>query len=101
MKKIFILILISVGFVSCTDNEMARKYGGSETIKLPIGKKLVNITWKEDHLWLLTTDMKPGDSSQTYQFKEKSSWGIVEGTITIVETVDNQLKKDNLMIFEE
>jgi hypothetical protein len=85
MKKLLILI-ISFWFVSCSGNEMARKYGGSETIELPVGEKLVNITWKEEHLWILTTDMKPTDSAQVYNFKEKSSWGVVEGTVTIVET---------------
>lgn len=72
--------------VSCTDNEMARRYGGSEVINLPIGEKLVNVTWKEDNLWLLTSDMNPEDSAHTYNFREKSNLGIMEGEITIIET---------------
>ena len=86
MKKLLNLILITSVFVSCTDNRMARVYGGSETINLPVGEKLLNITWKEDEMWLLTTDMKPADSAQVYEFKEKSSWGLLEGTVTIIET---------------
>lgn len=100
MKKLVIYLLISVGMASCTDNKIARKYGGSETINLPVGKKLVNITWKEEQLWLLTTDMKQGDTPQTYQFKEKSSWGILEGTVTIVETSGQPIQTGNVMIFE-
>lgn len=86
MKKLFIYLIISFGLVSCTDNKMARKYGGSETINLPIGEKLVNITWKEDDLWLLTSNMNPEDSAHIYNFQEKSNWGLMEGKITIVET---------------
>lgn len=78
--------MVVIGFTSCTQNEIARNYGGSETIKLPVGEKLVNITWKEEHLWVLTTDMKSDDSAHIYNFKEKSSWGVMEGNITIVET---------------
>jgi hypothetical protein len=85
MKKIVIYIMVVIGFTSCTQNEIARNYGGSETIKLPVGEKLVNITWKEEHLWVLTTDMKSDDSAHIYNFKEKSSWGVMEGNITIVE----------------
>lgn len=103
MKKIFILITV-LFLVSCTDNEMARKYGGSETIHLPEGKKLVNITWKEEHLWILTTNLTPNDTPQTYQFKETSSWGLLEGTITIIEkgleNTKNQEVNKNILIFE-
>jgi hypothetical protein len=55
MKKIIICLMVLVGFTSCTNNVMTRNYGGSETINLPVGDKLVNITWKENELWLLTT----------------------------------------------
>ncbi len=86
MKKLIVCLIILMGLTSCTDNNMARNYGGSETINLPIGDKLVNITWKEDHLWILTTEMKSEDSANIYNFQEKSNWGLMEGKITIVET---------------
>jgi len=63
---------------------MARQFGGSETIELKPGERLVNLTWKETNLWILTKQdtTKP----TTYSFKEKSSFGIAEGQVTIIET---------------
>lgn len=65
-------------------NEIARNFGGNETVKLEKGERLVNITWKESDLWILTkvdTLAKPA----TYTFKEKSNAGILNGSVTIVE----------------
>lgn len=86
MKKT-ILSIITVGFlmVSCTQNERVKSWGGEGTINLPKGRKLVNATWKGDHIWYLTRQMKSDDVAETYQFQEESSWGVVEGTFNIVE----------------
>ena len=64
---------------------MARKMGGDMTIHLKSGEKLVNVTWKETSLWFLTRPMKANDSVEIYKFKEDSTWGVLEGTVTIVE----------------
>lgn len=87
MKKLFILAIIaSLGLASCTENERAKRFGGTATINLPTGQKLVNVTWKDTQLWYLTRQMKPNDSAETYEFKEESSFGIIEGTVKLVET---------------
>ena len=54
---------------------MAKNYGGTMTIDLPKGQKLVNATWKgESDLWYLTKPMLPTDSAETYTFhQEKGS----------------------------
>lgn len=44
-----------------------------------------NVTWKEDNLWYLTRPMNENDVAETYNFNEKSSWGLVEGIYIIVE----------------
>lgn len=82
MRKLFILLIV-VTMVSCTSNERARNYGGTEVIELDNNERLVNITWKQDDIWVLTkTDTtKP----TTYSFKEKSSYGVMEGEIIIKE----------------
>lgn len=82
MRKLFILLIV-VTMVSCTSNERARNYGGKEVIELDKNERLVNITWKQDDVWILTkTDTtKP----TTYSFKEKSSYGVMEGEIIIKE----------------
>ena len=80
-------MLVIVLIVSCTDNQMTKNFGGKENIELESGKRLVNITWKEHNgsasLWILTkTDTtKP----TTYSFKEKSSIGILQGEVIIIE----------------
>jgi len=74
-----------LGVVGCTEQDRAKSFGGSTTIELPKGKKLVMVTWKESQIWFLTREMREGDLVETYNFAEKSSWGILEGSVTIKE----------------
>jgi len=97
MKKFAILILIFllgfacttaciiVGFAGCTAQQRAKKFGGSATINIPQSEKLVIVTWKDDDLWLLTRTRRNNEKPETYKFQESSSWGVLEGTITIKE----------------
>lgn len=75
-----IIIMLS----SCTDNQMARSYGGTETITLKPGERLVNMTWKDENLWVLTKQ-DPSQTPTEYQFSEKSSYGVIEGTVIVKE----------------
>jgi len=82
IKLIKLIILAGVALLvlslfSCTANERARNFGGTETVKLPENRVLVNCTWKQDDLWLLTKDTITGKM----YFNEKSSWGMMEGEI--------------------
>ena len=82
IKLIKLIILAGVALLvlslfSCTANERARNFGGTETVKLPKNRILVNCTWKQDDLWLLTKDTTTGKM----YFNEKSSWGMMEGEI--------------------
>ena len=72
--------------VSCTENQRAKAWGGSMTINLEPNQKLVNVTWKEGDMWILTRPMRAGEINETYKFGEKSTFGLMEGTVTIVET---------------
>jgi len=83
MRKIALFAIAAITFSSCTQNEMAKNYGGSIDLNLPAGQKLVNITWKDNEIWYLSRPMTSKDSVETYSFQEKSSFGIQEGTITI------------------
>jgi hypothetical protein len=84
MKKLLPILLIAL-FASCTENEKAKSYGGTAEITLPAGEKLINATWKDNDLWYLTRPMLPADSAVSYTFKEKSSFGYMEGTYIIHE----------------
>lgn len=65
-----------------------KSFGGSMTIELQPNQKLENITWKEFSLWYLTRPMTEEDIAETYTFQQSSEWGILEGTVTIIETKD-------------
>lgn len=87
MKK-FIVILASMMILSsCTQNERVKRFGGSATIDIPADRQFVNVTWKENDLWVVTKTRTTSDTLRNvYQLQESSSWGILEGTYTINET---------------
>ena len=88
MKLKMSLIATTLLMLTCSigcQNFLARRAGGSITKNLPAGRKLVNVTWKDDDLWILTRPMLDGDKPETYLFSESSALGIAEGTVTIVE----------------
>ena len=91
MKKILGLWIIGISVMTliygCTENNRARVWGGTETIQLEEGVRLVNVTWKGEKgatdLWMLTK--KDTTKPSTYYFKEKSSFGVMEGQVIIIE----------------
>ena len=87
MKKLIILALFAVSMVSLIsfDNWTSRKCGGSKTITLPKGEKLVEVTWKENILWYLIEPMDADYEPKTKTFREDSNLSILEGTVTFVE----------------
>ena len=86
MKKLLTLSIFSLLLFSCTENNRVKNWGGTGTINIPRGEKLVNVTWKGEQIWYLTTKMIESDTPKTYQFNEESSWGIMEGSYYIVES---------------
>jgi hypothetical protein len=81
MKKLLLLITLctTILLYSCTDNSRARKWGGTENVTLLPNEKLVNLTWKETQLWVLTLDT----TTNTYYFREKSQFGVLQGTVIV------------------
>ena len=85
-----IIASIIMCLTGCTENNRVNNWGGEMTVDLPEGQKLEEITWKVDdnndaHLWYLTRPMHEDEFPETHVFQEKSSWGIWEGTVTIIE----------------
>lgn len=78
MKKIIIATLIL--FVSsCTENEMVKQFGGTMEIQMQPNEKLINITWKNDQMWVLTHDTLTNKKF----FREHSKFGIMQGCVII------------------
>lgn len=90
MKNVLLVLglslILSIPFMSCTENSMVKSWGGTGTLNLQPNEKLVNVTWKNEDLWVLTRPMTPKDSAITYNFSEKSSFGVIEGTYIIIES---------------
>jgi hypothetical protein len=83
MKRLQIIALALLAaattFTSCTDNQMARHWGGTEQITLKPNEVVLNVTWKESEMWICTKDTTTG----TVYFREKSNWGMMEGTVIL------------------
>ena len=81
MKRLFALLLLAVLFITigCTPQSRARNFGGTENVQLKPNEVLINVTWKDDNLWILTKDTLTGSQ----YFRESSSWGVWEGEIII------------------
>ena len=86
----FLLLAVVVGLIgfslSCTEQSRAKNYGGTMNVTIPAGRKLVTVTWKVDDLWYLTRPMRPDESAEEYEFKEKSTHGLMEGKVVFKET---------------
>jgi hypothetical protein len=79
MKKLMVILVTMVVMSSCTENSRARSFGGTETLSLKTNEVVLNVTWKENHMWICTQDTTDG----VVYFREKSSWGVMEGTVII------------------
>ena len=74
-----VILVTMVVMSSCTENSRARSFGGTETLSLKTNEVVLNVTWKENHMWICTQDTTDG----VVYFREKSSWGVMEGTVII------------------
>lgn len=71
--------------LACTSNDNAKNYGGTSYVKVEPGRKFINVTWKDNNLWVLTRKMKEGEKPEEYEFKETSDYGVWEGKLIIQE----------------
>ena len=79
MKKVLALAVVALAVVSCTDNSRARRWGGTEQVELKPNEVVLNVTWKENEMWICTKDTISG----VVYFREKSAWGVMEGTVIL------------------
>ena len=72
--------------MSCTKQMCAFSCGGSVDVgDFPCGRKLVNVTWKDDNLWFVTRPLRQDDVLETYTFNESRSFGVMQGQVTFRE----------------
>ncbi len=78
--------MMLISLASC-DQIITREYGGTTTIKLQPGEKLIEATWKDDgNIWYLTEPMDSNYVPKNKIFKESSVFGQLEGKVIFIET---------------
>ena len=82
----FCICALSLAAGGCTQNQRARALGGKETVEIPKGQKLVNCSWKDNDLWILSRPMREGEEAETWSYKAKSSFGLLEGEVILKES---------------
>ena len=85
MRIIITLVALLTIATSCTEQHMARRYGGKLNIELPKGEKLMMATWKEANIFYLTEPMDSGYIPKKKVFRENSIFGVWESEITFIE----------------
>ncbi len=85
MKKMILLALTALMMVGC-EQYVTRNVGGTLTIKLESGQKLIEATWKKSDLWYLTEPMDSDYKPKTKVFQESSMCGVFEGKVIFIES---------------
>lgn len=80
-----IFLVYGVLFSGCTSQYLARHMGGTTTVYLPAGTKLMNASWKDTHLWYLVRPRHPGEPVETIQYREDSMGGMMNGVVYLKE----------------
>ena len=87
MKKIFLSLAIGLVFLtSCTEQERARHFGGTVTINVEPGQKVMMATWKGDDLFYMIEPMEESYEPTTKTLVESSSYGVLESKIIFIES---------------
>lgn len=82
-----IAILLSVGIYAGIDNQAITKtMGGTTTVILEPNRKLVSLSWKDNNLWVLSRNMEPRETPDTYHYDERSRFGVLEGRVIVIES---------------
>lgn len=89
MKKFVMAAVLAFAYIAvlagCTQQNMAKHWGGTVNQDLPPGQKFVTISWEEDNMWVATRPMLPGEKPETITVQESSSFGMMQGTIILHE----------------
>lgn len=83
--KLLSLLFVASTLISCTENEMAKNFGGTMNVDLPANTEFVTATWKDRELWYVHRPRKQGETIDIITMQEVSNYGLVEGTVNFVE----------------
>lgn len=70
---------------SCTEQYVARQFGGNVEIEVPAGYKVTSATWKEDNIFYFIEPMEDDYTPKEKKFIESSSFGVLESEVIFVE----------------
>lgn len=90
---ITVVLLISgtaLGYIFIGGKNAARRFGMTTHIVVKADQKLINVTWKDSNLWILTRPMHFDEKAETYKFTESSNLGLIEGKVLIEEKRTSQ-----------
>ena len=79
------VLVLAFALIITGSHWTTRNWGGEEELHLPADKKLVNATWRQSSLWLLTRSMKANEVPEVYDFVEDSNLEIMNVTVHIIE----------------
>ena len=79
------MIALLLTLLACTDNQRAKASGGSMSVQIPCDQQVFDVTWKGEDLWYATQPAPSGWTPQTKRFTEYSSYGMIQGEVTLTE----------------
>lgn len=87
-KKIIggIVLLTVMGFSLTGCKSVAKSYGGTISIDVPKGQKVIEATWKDSNVWYLTRPMREDEKPEIFTLQEDSNLGIIEGKVIFKES---------------
>lgn len=88
MKKL--LVICSLILVSCTRfDDVKNGHDHAEvTQKTPVGQEVIEATWKDSGLWILTRKRKAGETIDTLDFNSYDGYEDSERPTTILHIIE-------------
>lgn len=81
-----LVTLLAFAATACTQNQRAREFGGEMVVNVACDQVVFDVTWKGEDLWYATQPARPDWRPERKTFAEASSFGLVEGRVTLVES---------------
>jgi len=83
---VIVVLACLFGLWTCSANYRARNLGGTVSVPVPAGSKVLSATWKGDQVWYVHRPFLPGETPQTVILQESSKGGVLEGRVIFQES---------------